>query len=138
MSPEEDISRFVMHTSDVKNSTNTLRYNRLLPMRNKQTGRLETSVCRSGELTGDELWTLCSQYFDVKPDKIAIGVGTAQASAIYKEGLNFDPNGQPFTQHADIIGWDDPAGIPDDEKKHFWMDKAQRIAPHFKFYHRPK
>jgi hypothetical protein len=50
---------------------------------------------------------------------------------VYAENLAFDADGRPYPEHANIIGWHDKAGKPDNELKHFWMDKAQRMAPHF-------
>ena len=135
--PIEDISRFVVHSSDIQKSTSSLRYKRLLPSPNKSTGRLETSICRSGTLEDEELWAICTNFFDSCSQNPAIGKGTAKASVVIAEGLNFDPNGVPFPQHADIIGWNDEAGLPYEEKKNIWMDQAQRMAPHFKFKYRP-
>ena len=84
-----------------------------------------------------KLWAICNTYIDAVADKPSIGVGTATASVVYAEGLGFDPNGVPFPQHADIIGWSDDPRTPDDEKKNIWMDKAQKMAPHFKYSPRP-
>ncbi|MGO8693289.1 MAG: hypothetical protein ACLQMF_06390 [Rectinemataceae bacterium] len=89
------------------------------------------------ELEDEELWAICNTYIDAVADKPSIGVGTATASVVYAEGLGFDPNGVPFPQHADIIGWSDDPRTPDDEKKNIWMDKAQKMAPHFKYSPRP-
>lgn len=137
VAPDEAIARFVFHPGDVKASTQTLRYQRLLPNRNKVTSRLETSICRSGNLLPGEIWAVCRDYIDTPPTRLVIGAGVAQANIVFLESLQFDPNGIPFAQHADIIGWDDPPGIPDTEKKNLWMDKAQRMAPHFKYDPRP-
>jgi len=133
----EDINRFVVHSSDIQKSTTSLHYKRLLPRRNKSTGRLETSVCRSKTLTEKEVWAICTNYFDTYSQAPAIGEGIAKASVVYAAGLNFDPNGKPFSQHADIVGWYDDPRLPDDEAKHFLMDKAQKMAPHFKYSPRP-
>jgi hypothetical protein len=134
---DEDINRFVVHSSDIQKSTASLHYKRLLPRRNKSTERFETSVCRSKTLTEKKLWAICTDFFDTHAQAPAIGVGIAKASIVYAAGLNFDPNGKPFPQHADIVGWYDDPRLPDDETKHFRMDKAQQMAPHFKYSPRP-
>jgi len=108
-----------------------------MPSRNKRTGRLETSICRSGTLENVELWAICSEHFDTHAQNPAIGEGTAKANVVFTEGLAFDANGIPFPLHADIIGWKDEGSLPDEEKKNHWMDKAQRMAPQFKYTSRP-
>ena len=135
--PTEEISRFVMHSSDIKNATRTIHYKCLIPQRNAGTGRLETSICRSSDVRPEELWAICLQYIDAPPTRKAIGAGVAEAHIVHEVGLGFDPNGKPFAQHADIVGWYDEPNTPDAELKHNWMDKAQRMAPNFKYSPRP-
>ena len=102
-----------------------------MPRRNSTIKRLETSVCRSGTLTKAQIWNICSSYFDAYAPKRAIGRGVGPASAVFAEGLAFDPDGKPYPEHANIIGWQDDADKPDNELKHFWMDQAQRMAKKF-------
>jgi hypothetical protein len=136
--PDEEISSFIVHSSDIQLTTNSIRHTRLMPRPNKGTGRLETSICRSSGLSETEFWGICAKHFDMFSQKPAIGKGTAIAGTIYAEKLEFDPNGIPYPQHADIIGWHVSPGVPLEESKHFWMAKAQRMAPHFKFFPRPE
>jgi hypothetical protein len=42
-----------------------------------------------------------------------------------------DADGRPYAEHANIIGWRDIANTPDAEQKHYWIDRAQRMARHF-------
>jgi hypothetical protein len=63
----------------------------------------------------------------------AIGRGVGPARAVFVVNLGFDADGNPYPEHANIIGWDDSVDKQDDELKHFWMDKAQRMAPSFKY-----
>jgi len=104
-----------------------------VPRRKEKNERLEVSVCRSSLLTEVQVWTICSAYFDVRAPKPAIGRGVGPASAVFAEKLAFDPDGKPYREHANIIGWHDDTGKPDDELKHFWMDQAQRIARRFSY-----
>jgi hypothetical protein len=137
--PNEDIASFVLRSDEIVN-TNLgahIRHTRLLPRQNKETGRIETSVCRSSELTEFEIWDICRYHFDTHAPKPAVGVGIGKASVVYQEGLSFDPNGVPYPQHADIVGWAGDPSIPEDERKHFWMAKAKNMATNFRFFLRP-
>ena len=104
-----------------------------MPRRNPTNQRLETSVCRSSGLTEDQVWTICSAHFDVYAPKPAIGRGVGPAAAVLAEKLAFDADGNPYPEHANIIGWFDAAETPDNEMKHFWMNQTQRIAKHFSY-----
>lgn len=63
----------------------------------------------------------------------AIGRGVGLASAVFDVDLGFDADGEPYPEHANIIGWDDSLDKRNDELKHFWMHKAQKMAPSFKY-----
>jgi hypothetical protein len=102
-----------------------------MPRRNPQTRRLEVSVCRSSQLTDAQVWSICSDYFDRRAPKPAIGRGVGPASAVFAENLSFDADGIPYSEHANIIGWHDEPNKPDNEIKHFWMARAKRIAASF-------
>ncbi len=96
---------------------------------------MELSVCRSEGLLDEQVWHICATYFDphVAP-KTAIGRRDAAATVVYDVGLAFDPDGIPYPEHANVIGWRDDPGEPDIGKlKHFWMDQQQRMAAHFSF-----
>ena len=76
----------------------------------KPDGRLETSVCRSHLLSEVQIWEICQTFFDINAPKPAIGRGEGQAETVFKVGLSFDPDGKPYHQHANIVGW--PADKP--------------------------
>ena len=132
--PSESLCTFVFRTDQVVRKTNTIHHSRLMPRRNKKRdGRLETSVCRSQALSDTQIWAICSAHFDVVAPKPAIGRGQGPASAVFDADLGFDADGKPYPEHANIIGWYDSLGKPENELKHFWMDKAQKMAPSFKY-----
>ena len=131
--PEELLTSFVVLPEQVDKKTNTIKPTRLMPRRNLTNKRLETSVCRSSRLTEAQVWEICSAHFDVYARKPAIGRGVGPASAVFAEKLAFDPDGKPYPEHANIIGWDDDADKPNDELKHIWMVQAQRIARQFSY-----
>jgi hypothetical protein len=133
--PDELLSSFVFRPEHIDKRSNTIRHHRLMPRRrNKEkAGRLETSVCRSENLTADQTWMICAEYFDNFAPKPAIGRGVGLAEAVFSVGLRFDADGVPYPQHANIIGWHDDASRPDDELKHYWMDQAQKMAVGFRY-----
>ena len=92
-------------------------------------------MCRSAALPDEHVWELSAKHFDphIAP-KTAIGRCDAKAGVVYDVGLWFDPDGVPYPQHANVIGWRDDSGELDSGKlKHFWMNQQQRMAPHFSF-----
>jgi len=105
-----------------------------MPRRSKsQQRRLETSVCRSEGLSESQIWAISSKYFDPYSLHPAIGRGDGRASVVFDANLEIDPDGTPYLEHANIVGWYDSADKPDNEMKHFWMEKAQTMAPNFRF-----
>lgn len=84
-----------------------------------------------------QVWAICFEFFDNHAPTPAIGGGMGPAEAVFAVGLNLDADGIPYPEHANIVGWYDPGGVLDSEIKHFWMDRAQKIAPQFSFVARP-
>jgi hypothetical protein len=134
--PDELLTSFVFRPEQVDKKRKTIQPSRLVPRRNSTNKRLETSVCRSSRLTEAQIWDICSAHFDAYAPKPAIGRGVGPASAVFAEKLSFDPDGKPYAEHANIIGWQDNADKPDNELKHFWMDQAQRMAKKFPYMSR--
>ena len=104
-----------------------------MPRRNPTNRRLETSVCRSSRLTEAQVWAICSVHFDAHAHKPAIGRGVGPAAAIFAEELAFDADGIPYPEHVNIIGWHDNMQKPDNELKHFWMERARNMAKKFSY-----
>ncbi|MGH8654222.1 MAG: hypothetical protein ACREYE_19570, partial [Gammaproteobacteria bacterium] len=131
----ESLSAFVFRTDQVVRKTNTTHHSRLMPRRKNRNKkeRLETSVCRSQNLSDTQVWEICAAHFDLVAPKPAIGRGVGPAAAVFDVDLGFDADGKPYLEHANIIGWYASIDTPDDELKHFWMDKAQKIAPRFTY-----
>ena len=131
--PDELLTSFVFRPEQIDKKTKKIQPSRLVPRRNPTNKRLETSVCRSSGLTEAQVWNICSAHFDVYVPKPAIGRGVGPASSVFAENLAFDPDGKPYPEHANIIGWQDDADKPANELKHFWMDQAQRMAKKFSY-----
>jgi len=129
--PDEVLTSYLFRPDQIIRVTKTIHHSRFMPRRKHKNERLEVSVCRSSTLTEAQVWTICSTYFDVHAPKPAIGRGVGPAAAVFAEELAFDADGIPHPEHANIIGWHDAVDKPDDELKHFWMAKAQRLAKQF-------
>lgn len=136
--PSEALSSFVFRSDQIVKKTSTIHHSRLIPRRknDRKDGRLETSVCRSQALSESQVWAICAAHFDVFAPKPAIGRGVGPARVVFDVNLDIDADGNPYPEHANIIGWHDAADKPDEELKHFWMEKAQRMAPSFKYLRR--
>ena len=126
---DESLSSFVFRPDQVVKRTNSIHHSRLMPRRRdkKPKGRLETSVCRSQNLTEAQIWEICSSFFDKHAPKPAIGRGVGPAKAVFAVGLNIDADGKPYPEHAHIIGWHDPVNVPDSELKHYCRTYARTI-----------
>ena len=133
---DEVISAYVRNKKQVYAETGAVKHEVLMPRRFN--GRLETSICRTVGLGSAQFWKLCEEHYDSKAPTPAVGHGVGVASAVTVEGLSFDVDRDPHPWHANIIGWPDPADVPIDERKHFSMSVAQKIAKKFKFQPRPQ
>lgn len=139
VSPDERISTFVFKRDHVVAKTGAIHYSRLRPRRRPGSvrGRLELSVCRSSALTDEQIWEICAKHFDQHAPRAATGRCDAHAKIVYDVGLTFDPDGIPYPEHTNVIGWQDNVTEPDEKLKHHWMDQQQKMAPYFRFKPRP-
>lgn len=133
--PDELLSSFVRRNNEVDRKLNTIHPSRLIPRRSGKNRRLELSVCRSTELSEAQVWDICARFFDPRTQP-AIGRGVGPASAAYSEALGFDADGEPYPEHANVVGWHEEPGKPDSELKHYWMAQSQRMAA--KFAYKPR
>jgi hypothetical protein len=136
---DERLSRFALTSRDVETraAQHHLKPVRLMPRRHAATGRLEVSVCRSGQLSPDAVWAICAKHLDPHVPKPAVGRGVGPGGAVADAGLGLDCNGVPYAEHADVVGWHEVPGVPDDQLKSFWKATAQQIAPAFSYVPRP-
>ncbi|MBE7418097.1 MAG: hypothetical protein HS128_10160 [Ideonella sp.] len=61
---------------------------------------MELSVARTLGMNDAQIRQL-GQYAPAPPK----GYATVEAAVVLQEGLAFDANGEPYPQHADVIGW---------------------------------
>jgi hypothetical protein len=136
---DERLSRFAHTPRDVETRAvqRHLKPVRLMPRRGRESRVLEVSVCRSASLTPDAVWAICAEHLDPHLPSPAAGRGIGVGAAIADAGLHLDCNGVPYAEHANIVGWHEVPGIPDEELKSFWKATAQQIAPAFAYVPRP-
>ena len=95
--PGESIARHCRNNSHIAGG-GRVKYSAFMPPPN---GRL--SVVRSDGLTTQEVETIGRQF--VHPE--VKGHATLTANEILDRNLLFDPNGVPFSQHANVLNWHD-------------------------------
>ncbi|MBL8344912.1 MAG: hypothetical protein JNN03_05690 [Rubrivivax sp.] len=61
----------------------------------------ELSVARTQGMTDAQIRQIALEHVPMP----AKGYATIQAALVLQEGLTFDPNGTPYPQHADVVGW---------------------------------
>jgi len=90
-------------------------------MFHRETERLELSVYRTTALLPAQIWEICNRFVDNhSAHRLAKARGFCRAEIPIREGLSFDPDGEPHPQHANIVGW--PA------EKHELKNVQQKIA----------
>ena len=135
VTPSEELTTWVRQ-HDVALPAGVVKYSRLMPREIE--GRLEASVCRSSGLEEAGIWQICSEHFDpFNIGKPAIGRGVGPASVVYDQAFSLDPNGDPYPQHADIVGWSNDPNTAYEDKRQWWMIKAKLMAQHFRYVNRP-
>ncbi|WP_200387906.1 hypothetical protein [Thiocapsa imhoffii] len=100
------------------------------PMKNKQTGVFETSVCGLNEMAHERLWFIGAHIRD-KPALAAVEIAVAEVN---RAGLccEPDPCTAPidFPEHGLILGWHE-------SEKSRRIEKMQSLAAACKATHRP-
>lgn len=95
--PGESIARHCRNRSHIAGG-GKVKYSAFMPPPN-----LRLSVVRRDGLNEQEVESIGRQYVD----KDVKGHATLPAAAIRARNLTFDPNGEPFSRHANVLGWDD-------------------------------
>lgn len=126
MAPEEEIATFIRTERHLNKATKRIRAEALLPR--LINGRLETSICRCRDIERSRVWLIAEQHFEHPPDLLAKAIGFGPAQEIYAVKLQFDPDGIPYSRHANIIGWN-AAPL----EKHAGKLQAQKIAAYFTY-----
>jgi hypothetical protein len=62
---------------------------------------VELSVARTQGMSAAQIRQIGIDHVD----PLVKGHATVDAAAVFREGLAFDPNGNPYAQHADVVGW---------------------------------
>jgi hypothetical protein len=94
---DEPITRFcIRRSAHMRPDKGKGKYPLFLPLPYK-----ELSVARTQGMSDEEIRQIAVEHV---PPPVK-GYATVQAALVLQLGLTFDPNGDPYPQHADVIGW---------------------------------
>lgn len=94
---DEPITRFcTQRKNHMRSDKGRGKYPLFLPLPYK-----ELSVARTQGMSDARIRQIAVEHVPV-PVK---GHATVHAALVLQSGLTFDPNGDPYPQHADVIGW---------------------------------
>ena len=113
-SSNEPLIRFIYDRKAF--SRDQVKHSAFMPLKNKSTGRFETSVFRVFGLASGEIVELSRS---ARQDKQPKAAAHNKYQHIPEIGLQLDPNNEP-ERHADIIGWP--------HEKFEQIDLAQKLA----------
>jgi hypothetical protein len=114
----ETIARFIYQNSDISKSTSQIRNRALMPRLEGM--QLETSVCRTSNISTERIWKIGAQ---IRTDKAVIARADMLHQHALDEGmkaLSIPDLEYDYPEHAVIVGW------PDD--KDAQMAKATALA----------
>lgn len=134
----EHIATFVKDKRNINKTDGVVRSQQVMPRWIETKKRFETSVCRCSGIDEERIWRICCQHFDRHIKEPAIGLGSGRASIVFDVGLSFDPDGVPYPEHVNIVGWQVSAARPREESKGLHMNQAQKIAAELKYSPRPE
>lgn len=83
------------------------------------------------------IWRICAEYVDPPAPRPAIARAIGAAQAVFDVNLEFDADGVPYPQHANIVGWFIDRTKPQEESKSFRKQQAQRIVAQMTCSSRP-
>ncbi|MDA0739196.1 MAG: hypothetical protein O3A59_09635 [Nitrospirae bacterium] len=102
VSPTEKISRYLMDEDDIRPSDGSLRWRALIPNREGK-----TSVFRISGLSEQQVWSIAEEKVIPIRNKRLVGRADLLAAVVYNRNLNFSPDVDAASRHADIIEWPD-------------------------------
>jgi len=117
--------------------TRSLRHQLFMPRRNRDTGRLELSICWSEGMNDCTLWGLCRDFFDSASPDPAVGRADGHASMLYRHGLSIELNNRPYPRHCDVINWPVQGAENEADEKAALKELAAHLASSFDFVARP-
>lgn len=120
---DERLARFSVYKKDVR-ANGTVRARLFLPPPD-----LKLSTCRLIGLSEEMVWNIGEEFVAEPRERSLIGRADFMAEDVIRAGLKFDPDGEPYPNHANIVGWPIDKG----EQK----EKAQMLAEAADYKHFP-
>jgi hypothetical protein len=100
LSPAEEITRYVLHKTQIIPTKEKVRYNVFLPAPNG-----ETSVFRISTLGDEQIWNIGREIVADPQQKSVKGRADFAAARVYDVELSIDPDTTSHELHANIVGW---------------------------------
>ena len=97
--PEEQITRFLVHSNEYKSAHGRPSYTAYMP-----DGNGEKSVYRTRDLSSEEIYQIGRTYVEPLRGPLK-GHADQDASVIFNVGLSIEPAPKPHPRHANIKGW---------------------------------
>ncbi len=98
--PASWIARYLLE-GEVRHSDRTIRHQAFMPPPS-----LKHSVFRIYDLSEQDIWALGVEKVEPKRGRV-IGRGDLRVSGIIENTLRVEPDNDPDSRHADIVGWPD-------------------------------
>lgn len=96
--PSDCVARYLLE-GEIKNSDRTIRHQAFMPPPS-----LKYSVFRIYDLSEEAIWALAVLKVEPTRGKV-IGRGDLSVSRIIENSLLVEPDEDPGSRHADIVGW---------------------------------
>lgn len=104
LAADEYVARFIFETREIF-SNGAAKPNPFMPVLEKSTGVLETSVCRKTNISDERIWELAKT---VRIPKVAIARADLSVADIHKSSLEAHAAPEPeinYFEHSVIVGW---------------------------------
>jgi hypothetical protein len=96
--PSDWVARYLLE-GEIKNSDKTIRHQAFMPPQS-----LKHSVFRTYDLSEEGIWALAVEKVEPARGKV-LGRGDLRISEIIENTLRVEPDEDPESRHADIVGW---------------------------------
>lgn len=98
LNPSDCVARYLLE-GEIKNSDKTIRHQAFMPPQS-----LKHSVFRTYDLSEEAIWALAVEKVEPARGKV-IGRGDLRVSQVIENTLRVDPDEDPESRHADVVGW---------------------------------
>jgi hypothetical protein len=96
--PSDWVARYLLE-GEIRNSDRTIRHQAFMPPLS-----LKHSVFKIYNLSDEDIWSLAVEKVEPARGKV-IGRGDLRVSEIIENSLRVEPDEDPGSRHADMVGW---------------------------------